>query len=118
MTLSLWALTTADAYLRGGDVLPLVKELRGSEPLTAETREFLAKILLREIKPGDKRKARNKARNLDAAFQVRRLLADLEEREHGAPHVTNAGIYATLRTEPETAERMIKRYRAPRKRKG
>lgn len=115
--ISLWELTVGYAYQHDGDVRPLVKELRGDEPLMPEAREFLAKVLLGEIKPGDKRRSRRKAENLAGAFYVRRLQADLEEREHGAPHITNAAIYATLSAEPDTAERMIKRFRASRKAK-
>lgn len=119
--ITLFELTVVYQYECEGNVQPLVDYLR-SELKDEVIKEFLAKVLLGKIKKGDKRRARNEARHLAEAFRIRRLCADHGEREHGDPHVTDADIYAKLDIEGgykyDTAERMIKRERSKKPKRG
>lgn len=112
--ISLFELTVGNQYRVEGNVQPLIDYLRG-ELKDDTAKDFIAKVLLGEIKLPDKRCTRKEAQRLADAFYVRRLTADFSEREHKEPHVTNDEIYAGLDSasgyEFGTAERMIKRYR-------
>jgi hypothetical protein len=113
MTVSLFELTIGYQYKVEGNVQPLVDYL-SSELKDEVAKDFIAKVLLGEIKKGDKRRVCRESRNLYMAFIGMRYKADLSERERGDPHITDDEIYARLDEmqdyEYDTAERMIKRY--------
>jgi hypothetical protein len=99
-----------------GDVRPLVDYLH-RELSDKNAAAFIAKILTGEIKKGDSRKGLDKhgmsqAQRLLNSFEIRRLCADHNEREHGDPHTSNEAIWAELDSvcgyKESTAERMVK----------
>lgn len=114
-------------YSEVGDIRPLVDYLR-RELKDPDAADFIAKVLMGEIKKGDSRggldrRGMTQAQRLVMSFDYHRGYADYCEKEHGAPHVTDAKIYAALdqtcgykckdgTASADTAKRMIKRERA------
>ena|ERR1035437_6077892 len=117
-----------------GNAQPLANYLRrGSNNMVVleygDVLEYVAKVLLGDVKKGDKRRAHKESRHLAEAFRVRRLCADHGEREHGDSHVTNDDIYKALATEqgygkpgadpdPEVVRLMIQRCHKKQNRRG
>lgn len=95
MTVSLFELTIGYQYKVEGNVQPLVDYLR-SELKDEVAKDFIAKVLLGEIKKGDKRRVCRESRKLYMVFSGMRREADVCEHERGDPHITDDEIYARL----------------------
>lgn len=109
-------------YSIAGDIRPLVDYLR-RELKDPDAADFIAKVLMGEIKKGDGRghlskRGMTQSQSLAMSFDYHRGYADYCEKEHGATPVTDAQIYAGLDNLCGyccgTAARMISRYRKKR----